>query len=349
MQHGLLKGPTPGKQRANPTRCPRSVHAEKSGPILRRLARYRRPPEAQIVRHTEGCQGAPGENAEGVQEGPHGTPYPSAQAIARAYADAAPKGSSQAYAGKDLAEALEGVHGRIPAPLIANIVAEWKKKYRDWNLHNLTLSLRKILREIDHALHTRLLEAIPRPRKPQPRNVTITADDLDKLLQLATPPMRLFITLMVSIGLRFSEAARLGPQHVNFEAQTIRVETKGGKPRTFPISDELAEALAGFEDIKGSFIETLNGRPLSIVALRTRWNALKKKAGINQEVTPHDLRRTAAVRVYTLTKDVLAVKAFLGHDDLKSTAHYLTPYEPEAMKNLRSQLRSWTPKGEPVQ
>ncbi len=155
---------------------------------------------------------------------------------------------------------------------------------------------------------------------------------------------------MASMGLRFSEAYRIGPDNYDADTKTIRVQTKGGKVRPFPVPDEVSKLIALCPpDNPGTYIEKLNGGPIKKQSLRKRWRTLKKKAGVRDELNPHDLRRTAAVRVYTLTKDVLAVKALLGHEDITSTATYLAPYEPAAMRALQTTFHRWTPKGGSVQ
>lgn len=51
---------------------------------------------------------------------------------------------------------------------------------------------------------------------------------------------------------------------------------------------------------------------------------LAAAAGLGREgISPHDLRATAAMRVYRHTRDVYAVQALLGHVSLASTQRYL--------------------------
>jgi integrase len=50
---------------------------------------------------------------------------------------------------------------------------------------------------------------------------------------------------------------------------------------------------------------------------------LKKQLKIRRQITPHDLRRTTARRVYDNTRDLRIAQAVLGHSNLKSTLWYL--------------------------
>lgn len=234
--------------------------------------------------------------------------------------------------------------------MIIELVQRLRRNYEPWSVFNYLTAMRKILRHMDRQLDTQLEELVPRIPKPAPRQTIIEPDELARLLAPATPHMRLFVLLVSGMGLRFSEALRTAPEHYDAQTQTITIPTKGGKRRTFPVPDEIAAILALVPDTEGTFLERLRGAPrLSHENLRRQWNQLKRKAGIRPEITPHDLRRTAAVRIYRQTHDVYAAKALLGHDALASTAHYLSAHEPQAMQILQDQLRRWSSKGERVQ
>jgi integrase len=237
--------------------------------------------------------------------------------------------------------------GRIPSAVVAQMLARWKRFYAPWSMFTYAASLKKLLRHIDGQLQTNLAEGVSKIVRPPPRRVLIEQEELDRLLAAAPPHLKLFISLMVGMGLRFAEAQRAAPEHFDRESQTLTLKTKGGKIRQFPVPDAIAALFAiAPENGQGTYIERLRGRgPMHRGTLRQQWNALKRKAGVRMEVNPHDLRRTAAVRVYQLTKDVMAVQALLGHDSLMSTAHYLSAHEPKAMRTLETELRRWTPKG----
>ncbi len=253
----------------------------------------------------------------------------------------------------EVARALEGARGTIPAVAVAGIIAGWKAKHHSpHTIFRRTQALRKILRSIDYELRTTLSAHVPKIRQPDARRTTINPDELARMLALATPGMRLLLLLMSTMALRISEAEKAAPEHFNDEKQTLTLTTKGGHRREFPVPDDIAALLraAPIAPEGWSFIDALRGKKVSHHQWRKNWRKLKKLAGVRAEVNPHDLRRTAAIRVYTLTKDVLAAKELLGHDNLNSTAYYLQPYDVNAMKQIRHALTAWTPKeGEPKQ
>lgn len=339
--------PTTGpQQRRIPYAVSGGVNDHKIRQALRGLVRAERTPKAQSLQVEGPRQPLPEANERSQRESQTGEPYQSAQAIARAWAEAGGnKNLRQAAA--QLGEALAGLKGRIPGACIAQLVSGWKRDLSRWTVLNKTIALRKILRAIDRELRTNLEEAVPRIDKPTPRNVTITDVELARMLEIATPDMRLFVLLMSVMALRFEEAHHVGPEHYDDATQTIKMETKGHRLKELPVPEIIAAIFRLAPDREGSYIERLHGHRMCPNWLRVRWNRLKKAAGVRPEVIPHDLRRTAAIRVYTLTKDVFASKELLAHDSLASTAHYLSAHAPAAMRGVRKALMEWTPpKGE---
>src|SRR5208282_5489472 len=166
-----------------------------------------------------------------------------------------------------------------------------------------------------------------------------TDAELDALFGAADPPLRMLLMLTAVMGLRISEALSAGWESYDVEHQTLTLKTKGGKFRQFPVPPVVAKTIDIAPRDTATFIAGLaNRKTLSAIAVRERWRRLKRRLGIHADLTPHDLRRTAAVRIYRDTHDVLAAKALLGHDSLATTGRYLEPYEPEAMRVLRDSL-----------
>jgi integrase len=217
-------------------------------------------------------------------------------------------------------------------------------------LFSRTMKLKRLLRIIDKVQGTSFVELVPAPRKPQARRVTVTTEEVRRMLEAANPPLRFILAAMITIGLRWSEAAGLSPENWDDARQVIAVKTKGGKIRTFPVPDAFAHMIRQCPDTTGTYVERLSGQPFNKhTAWSSWWRYLRKRIHLRPEVRPHDLRRTAAVRLYTLTNDILAVKAFLGHDNLASTAYYLEPYDEQAMQHLQRVLKITNEKGQRVQ
>jgi integrase len=134
--------------------------------------------------------------------------------------------------------------------------------------------------------------------------------------------------------------------------QTITFTKKGGGKHTLPVTDELRaffqNAPEGLSD-DWTYIDRWAGRHLSKVAVEHQWRKLKRAAGVHFELRAHDLRRTVAVSLYELTKDLRVVSHLLGHASIAATCGYLAHQDPQALRPLLAQLQVPFKKGEPVQ
>lgn len=59
------------------------------------------------------------------------------------------------------------------------------------------------------------------------------------------------------------------------------------------------------------------------VSFAQSFKHLLRRLGMDDQIRPHDLRRTLAVHVLEATGDVREVQAVLGHKRLTTTMHYL--------------------------
>jgi integrase len=150
-------------------------------------------------------------------------------------------------------------------------------------------------------------------------------------------------------GLRRRNLLLTWPQ-VDFELGVIRVVTKGGVPRTLPLTKEAYAILwaqrgnhpqavftyvarktrkipkAGVERIKGSrYPITLSG----MASNKRNW----KGAGVDARI--HDLRHTAAMRTLRATGNLRLVQKLLGHTDIAITARF---YTDATLEDLRSAM-----------
>ena len=111
------------------------------------------------------------------------------------------------------------------------------------------------------------------------------------------------------------------------------------------MTDELRayfEMVEPVVDRNTPLIHLIAGRPVSDSLIRTHWEALKKKAAVNRLLRMHDLRRTLAVRIYDVTKDLRAVQHTLGHANLLTTCMYLEHHDPKSIRPILNQLQMET-------
>jgi integrase len=160
------------------------------------------------------------------------------------------------------------------------------------------------------------------------------------------------VHLMARCGLRVGEALALRRRDVDLDAKTITVATsmsrqEGIRPvkgrtrqdqgRVIPIPSDVAERLRRHFDQRavtsiGGFVVTApRGGPLGYTNWRRRvWTKIVERVGL--DVTPHDLRRTAATRLFLVDRWTPAeVQAYLGHLDPRVTLAIYALVESEEL------------------
>jgi integrase len=251
---------------------------------------------------------------------------------------------------------------QIPALALQGLVLRWKQKLNPWTAHGKTNALKRLLRTIG-SITAQTTPPLPKTHKGERRRRIATPDELEKIWRVAGPALRFCLLAWTELGLRFAEPLSVTPADYNQDAQTLLVQTKGGKLRTLPVTPNLAAAIAQalpppIGEEHTPIVSILNRRTYrgeyakhAYDFIRHQWYAALKSADVGRDLHPHDLRRTMATQLYRQTLDAVAVQQALGHDDLSTTSHYLKPHEPEKMRELLAQLHwTWTPKkGEPVQ
>lgn len=165
----------------------------------------------------------------------------------------------------------------------------------------------------------------------RPRNVTATDEELERILRAAPPHLRLFTLLCSDLAIRSGTAARIGPKHYDPERRTLRFTTKYHEALTLPVTAEIAALLETCNmQTEEPFVHQLHRRANPAICskrysgtITSAWRDLRRRLGITRKLTPHDLRRTTAVKLYEATGDARDVQALLGHRSLSSTIWYL--------------------------
>jgi integrase len=158
--------------------------------------------------------------------------------------------------------------------------------------------------------------------------------------------MRIILTLATSLGLRLAECISACPAGYSAEKHTLTFIAKGPKTVTLPTTpnvDTLLQALPIPENPMTPFVETARNRRMTVSAAHHQWASLKEKARVNRELILHDLRRSAAVALYDLSKDLRMVEQLLGHQSLSTTGRYLEHRDPDKLRPLLAEM--WRPKG----
>jgi integrase len=175
---------------------------------------------------------------------------------------------------------------------------------------------------------------ISRQPATRPRNVTATEAEKAAILAAAKPHLRLWILLCSDLAIRSGTAARLGPDNYDPAQGLLHFVTKMGERLTLPVTTEIAKYLDGCNPSDPRpFVEQVYTQHSNRVHTGDKKNRrlllerdflhLRRSIGITRKLTPHDFRRTTAVKLYEATGDIRDVQALLGHRNLLSTVWYL--------------------------
>jgi len=230
----------------------------------------------------------------------------------------------------------QGGHVPAPAEITRPQVVAWGLKLR--GMKPLTIrrkygclsSFFSFLQDMGHC-QGNPARRLPLPKVSKNLPVVLSAEQVQALLAAAEDPgHRLLVLLLLSTGLRRSEAAAITLDQIDLEHRQLRVRGKGNKERMVPLTADVVEAigqhLASREPTSHNhlFISSVTGEPLTGGGVYKVIRPLLKRAGLDgQGITPHKLRHTFATHLVRNGVDVKTVQELLGHADLGTTAKYL--------------------------
>lgn len=134
-----------------------------------------------------------------------------------------------------------------------------------------------------------------------------------------------------SCGLRVSELCGLRVEDVDVRERLVRVRGKGKKERLSPIGETALEAIQTYWDLllhppgaaQPVFLsQSREPRPLVPRDLQRRLKRYLVVAGLDPQVTPHQLRHSYATHLLDAGADLRSVQELLGHAHLVSTQVY---------------------------
>lgn len=177
---------------------------------------------------------------------------------------------------------------------------------------------------------------LPKIEKKMPGILT-----LDKVEQLLEQPQgvdpkgirdKAMLELLYATGIRVSELISLKVSDVNLPLEYIRCGSER-KSRIIPIGSQAKAALKKYiekgrsrmilADNEDMLFVNCNGKPMTRQGF---WKIIKcyaKKAGIDEEITPHMLRHSFAAHLIENGADLKSVQEMLGHSDISSTQIYV--------------------------
>src|SRR5919206_1255416 len=153
-------------------------------------------------------------------------------------------------------------------------------------------------------------DLLPAPKRPARLPTVLTPEEVASLLERipASTPLELrdraLFEIAYASGLRAEELVNLDLASVDFDAEELRVEGKGGKTRFVPAGEPALRALARYlERARSALVQqpdepalfvSKTGRRLSTSDIRRRLKLQLRSAALQGGVTPHTLRHSFA-------------------------------------------------------
>jgi len=194
------------------------------------------------------------------------------------------------------------------------------------------------------------IRAVQRPRtKRKPARRPLDTQEWNELLRsvkIEEEPISQALVLIVHTGLRSSDVLNIERSYAEqgLENGILQLEQKGGDYRPFPVGGGMRTALRElveyweWERLRDIISDGQSDNAAYMVVYRKLKKAAERAGFEPGRVHPHLLRITAAIQLYTRTKDIWAVKEWLGHSDIATTQIYLSKYtNPD---NLMDSMRA---------
>jgi integrase len=216
--------------------------------------------------------------------------------------------------------------------LIGFIAHLKEEDYNPSTIKKIFTSVTIFLKTFDIKLHRK--GDTPRDTLDEPE--AYTDEELAQLYSVCSPEEQLLFDFHLMTGMRAAEVENAHWAQVNFKDKVIRVvnradfTTKNMTGREIPVPDTLLDRLQK-KPRKGECIfyrlEFALERPLDLLKKRAA------QAGLNpDDFWLHKFRSTFATTALRAGVDLVTVKAWMGHKDMKSTMRYLQPNRTSAVQ-----------------
>lgn len=185
------------------------------------------------------------------------------------------------------------------------------------------------------------------PSRAAPQVEYLTNAEVQKVLDaidvysFAGARLRALVELLLSTGMRISEALALNREIFDTGANETEIVGKGKRKRHIFLSDRCRYWVKRYLDKRvdhheALFVTTgLPARRQKREDMSRFFRFLKAKAGIKKKLTPHILRHTFCTNLLFGGADITHIRDLAGHQDIQTTARY---YLGKSKDNLREVL-----------
>jgi site-specific recombinase XerD len=188
-------------------------------------------------------------------------------------------------------------------------------------------------------------ELLSSPKRPQrlphvlkPGEVAALLDSIPGATPLELRDRALF-ELAYACGLRAEELVSLAVEALDFDAETVRVEGKGGKTRLVPVGEHARQALERYLARGRPLLSAEAGATGPTSDVRRRLIGWARRAVARSpalaEAHPHALRHSFATHLLDGGADLRAIQEMLGHSTISTTQVY-TRVESARLRSMYS-------------
>jgi site-specific recombinase XerD len=226
---------------------------------------------------------------------------------------------------------LEGQGVTAPQEVTARHVREYLAAYHsrsDLTVYTYATRIRTLLRFWHREGYLPQPVTFDMPKVRQKRLSFLTAEQVQKVLNVCALREKALVLFLVDSGLRRQEVCNLQRADVDLQTGAVRVrQGKGRKDRLAVIGATTRRALLAYlrtcpsQDADAPLFQTESGSPFTPHGLQSLLRRLSKKAGV--AFSAHALRRTFATLSLQNGMDLVSLQTILGHSNLETTRRYI--------------------------
>ena len=185
-----------------------------------------------------------------------------------------------------------------------------------------------------------------RPKNKQTRKVVYLDQHeihsvFNKIEENATPMLKsrdkCILSVGIGTGLRVSAIAQINIEDIDFVNNVIHVIEKGGKVRDISIGNNTKNAIQKWIDDRQRIFGVDDNGPLFLSKMKNRITVYaiedvveKYTKHLNKHITPHCMRKTAAMILVREGYSPQAIMNMLGHENIQTTMFYIDAFKNES-------------------